>query len=103
MPLVKRYDDDPDPVSFPITGHLTTADEAATFYESFLNDLACTHGGTIHRLAPKPDRNAHGVRWTVGPENWAKVCAEGPDMKTDAFTVFHEDGDTIFFQDRTDP
>lgn len=102
MPLVTRYENDDDPVSFPITGHLTTADEAATFYESFLNDLAVRHGGAVHRLAPKPDRDAHGIRWTVGPENWAQICSESVDMETEAFTVFHEGGDTIYFQDRDD-
>jgi hypothetical protein len=102
MPLVKRYDDDPDPVSFPITGHLTTADEAATLFEWYLKQLTAKYGGEAHRLHPKLTRNAHGIRWTAGPFNWAQICADWEDMETESFLVFHENGDTIFFQDRDD-
>ncbi len=98
MPLVSRWDGDENPVAFPITGHLTTAEEALTFYEASLKDLAQYHGGAVQRLYPKRDRPAHGLRWTIGPENWAQICAESVDMETESFTVFHENGDTIFFQ-----
>lgn len=101
MPLVTRWNGDENPIGFPITGHLTTAAEAADFYEASVMALAERHGGTTQRLVPKPDRPAHGIRWTTGPENWASICATSVDMETEAFAVFHENGDTIFFQDRT--
>lgn len=98
MPLASRWDGDDAPISFPISGHLTTAEEAATFYESALTALAAQHGGEIQRLYPREDRPAYGVRWTIGPENWAQICAESVDMETESFTLFHENGDTLFFR-----